>query len=102
MREGDFWIGRSLIGIVRPHTHRVRIISGADRWSIESSGEGEKDGWEGKKREEEANVRRKNIGGQTRQLGVIDKKSMKKRGLRIFSIYLGIGRLVCQTRMSGI
>lgn len=89
-------------GLVSAQIHKVRVTKGAERWSIEKSGLGEKTrGW-GKWSLEDVIASNKVIGGRLRQRGFDRRRGVRKRGRSSFSICLGLRRLVYLTQKSGI
>ena len=74
--------------MVRAHTHRVREISGEDRWSRENKVFGDKGRREGECVEVEIMVRVNRVIGAMRQKGLFRRRSVRVRGSRSFSICL--------------
>jgi len=75
-----------LTGIVRAQTQRVRIISGADRWSRVIIWEVEMQSRRGERMADEMGVRARRINGVCRHEVLERRRGVRVSGIRIFSI----------------
>lgn len=75
-----------LMGIVREHTHRVRMMRGAERWSMNIKGVGDRV-LLGVSINDESGRRVREAIGMKCQRGLERRRGVRRRGRIIFSIY---------------
>lgn len=85
--EGERRRGRRLTGRVRAQTQRVRVIRGAERWSVKKRGFRVSILLNGKYNEEDRVDKINVVIGKVRQVRGVKSKGVRRRGIRIFSIY---------------